>query len=156
MRRKRNTKREMPPDYKWGSLRVAKFINIVMLSGHKSVARSVVYKALDIAAKKASIENPVALFDMALDNVSPMVEVRSRRVGGANYQVPVEVRGPRKMALAMRWIVGAARSRKGAPMADRLAEEFIAASKNEGVAIKKKLDTHRMADANKAFAHFAW
>lgn len=156
MRRKRNIKREIVPDYKWKSLRVTRFINVIMWDGKKSVAESVVYDALDLVSKKASVENPMPVFDLALDNVGPLVEVRSRRVGGANYQVPVEVRGPRRMALAMRWLIMAARAKKGAPMAERLAEEFIAASKNEGVAIKKKLDTHRMADANKAFAHFAW
>lgn len=156
MRRKPATKREIPADYKWDSPRVAKFVNIIMWDGKKSVAEHVVYDALDIVAKKASVENPVVVFDLALDNVAPLVEVRSRRVGGANYQVPVEVRGPRRMTLAMRWLAAAARSRKGAPMAERLAEELFLASKNEGVAIKKKLDTHRMADANKAFAHFAW
>ena len=156
MRRKPATKREIAADYKWNSLRVAKFINMVMYSGKKSVAEDVIYTALDIIAKKTSVDNPVTVFDMALDNVAPAVEVRSRRVGGANYQVPVEVRGPRKMALTIRWIIAAARAKKGSPMAERLAEEIIAASKNEGAAIKKKQDTHRMADANKAFAHFAW
>lgn len=156
MRRKRNIKRDIQPDYKWNSLRVAKLINVVMWGGKKSVAERVVYNALDLVGKKASVENPVVVFDLALDNIAPLVEVRSRRVGGANYQVPVEVRGPRRMTLAMRWLAAAARSRKGAPMAERLAEELFLASKNEGVAIKKKLDTHRMADANKAFAHFAW
>jgi small subunit ribosomal protein S7 len=146
----------MQPDYKWNSQRIAKFINVVMWDGKKSTAERAVYGALDLVAKKASVENPVPVFDLAMDNVTPLVEVRSRRVGGANYQVPVEVRGPRKNALAMRWLIGAARQRGGSSMAERLAEEIVAASKNEGVAIKKKQDTHRMADANKAFAHFAW
>ncbi|OGZ53648.1 MAG: 30S ribosomal protein S7 [Candidatus Ryanbacteria bacterium RIFCSPLOWO2_02_FULL_45_11c] len=156
MRRKRNIKRIIKSDYKWESPRVAKFINVVMYDGKKSVAERVVYDALEIVGKKASVENPVTVFDLALDNIAPAVEVRSRRVGGANYQVPVEVRGARKMALTMRWLLQAARNRKGAPMAERLAEELIAATKNEGAAIKKKLDTHRMAEANKAFAHFSW
>lgn len=156
MRRKRNIKRIIKSDYKWESLRVAKFINVVMYDGKKSVAERVVYDALEIVGKKASVENPVTVFDLALDNIAPAVEVRSRRVGGANYQVPVEVRGPRKMALTMRWLLQAARSRKGSSMAERLAEELLAATKNEGAAIKKKLDTHRMAEANKAFAHFSW
>lgn len=156
MRRKRNIKRIIKPDYKWESPRVAKFINVIMYDGKKSVAERVVYDALELIGKKASVENPVTVFDLALDNIAPAVEVRSRRVGGANYQVPVEVRGPRKMTLTMRWLVQAARSRKGGSMAERLAEELIAATKNEGAAIKKKLDTHRMAEANKAFAHFAW
>lgn len=156
MRRKRNIKRIIKADYKWESPRVAKFINAVMYDGKKSVAERVVYDALDLVGKKANVENPLVMFDLALDNIAPAVEVRSRRVGGANYQVPVEVHGPRKSALTMRWLLQAARSRKGGTMAERLAEELIAASKNEGVAIKKKLDTHRMAEANKAFAHFAW
>ena len=156
MRRKRNTKRNIQLDPKWESSRVAKFINVIMWDGKKSAARKAVYGALDLVAKKASVENPVVVFDMALDNIMPLVEVRSRRVGGANYQVPVEVRGPRRFALGMRWLMQAARVKKGSSMAERLAEEIIAASKNEGVAIKKKQDTHRMAEANKAFAHFAW
>lgn len=156
MRRKRNIKRDIKSDYKWGSPRIAKFVNVVMWDGKKSVAERVVYGALDIVSKKASVENPVTVFDLALDNIAPLVEVRSRRVGGANYQVPVEVRGARRMTLAMRWLVQATRSRKGTSMAERLAEELIAATKNEGVAVKKKLDTHRMAEANKAFAHFSW
>lgn len=156
MRRKRNTKRIIMPDPKWESERLAKFTNSLMWAGKKSTAQRVVYDALDEIAKTAQIENPIALFDMAMENVAPLVEVRSRRVGGANYQVPVEVRGPRRMALAMRWIINAARAKKGKPMAAKLAEELLLASKNEGAAIKKKLDTHRMAEANKAFAHFAW
>lgn len=156
MRRKRNIKRIIKSDYKWESPRVAKFINVVMWDGKKSTAEHVVYGALDLVSKKANVENPVTVFDLALDNIAPAVEVRSRRVGGANYQVPVEVRGPRRMALTMRWLVQAARGRKGGTMAERLAEELIAATKNEGAAIKKKLDTHRMAEANKAFAHFSW
>ena len=156
MRRKRNIKRIIKPDYKWDSPRIAKFINVVMYDGKKSVAERVVYNALTLVGKKANVENPVPVFDLALDNIAPSVEVRSRRVGGANYQVPVEVRGARRSALTMRWLLQAARSRKGNSMAERLAEELIAATKNEGAAIKKKLDTHRMAEANKAFAHFAW
>ncbi|PJE64815.1 MAG: 30S ribosomal protein S7 [Candidatus Ryanbacteria bacterium CG10_big_fil_rev_8_21_14_0_10_43_42] len=154
MRRKRNYARNIAPDTKWESKRLARFINVIMWDGKKTVAEKVVYDALDIVGKKASVENPITVFDLALDNVAPNVEVRSRRVGGANYQVPVEVRGTRRMALAMRWVISAARARKGMPMAQRLSEEIIAASNNEGTAIKKKQDTHRMADANKAFAHF--
>jgi small subunit ribosomal protein S7 len=154
MRRKRNYTRIIAPDAKWESERVARFINVVMWDGKKSIAQKVVYDALDIVGKKASVENPVTVFDLALDNVAPNVEVRSRRVGGANYQVPVEVRGTRRMALAMRWVISAARARTGASMAQRLSEEILAASNNEGPAIKRKQDTHRMADANKAFAHF--
>ena len=126
-----------------------------MSSGKKSVARSVVYEALDIAGKKAKKE-PLAIFDEAIKNASPALEVRSRRVGGANYQVPREVRPERQVTLAMRWLIQAARSKKGKPMAEKLAEELVLASKNEGAAIKKKEDTHKMAEANRAFAHFAW
>ena len=156
MRRKRNFKRKIVADPKWESIRVTKLIGMVMWDGKKSIARRVVYDALEALGKTANVENPITVFDMAIDNISPAVEVRSRRVGGANYQVPVEVRGDRKLTLAMRWLLAATRNRKGKPMAEKLAEELMNASKNEGIAIKKKLDTHRMAEANKAFAHFAW
>jgi len=128
----------------------------VMLDGKKSTARTVVYDALDIIKEKTKTEAPLELFEVAIRNVGPAMEIRSRRVGGANYQVPHEVRPERKQALAFRWILIAARARKGMPMANRLAEELIAASNNEGSAIKKKEDTLRMAESNKAFAHFAW
>ncbi|MDE2071216.1 MAG: 30S ribosomal protein S7 [Patescibacteria group bacterium] len=143
-------------DIKYGSVRVEKFINSVMWDGKKSTARKVVYDAFDIIKEKAKVENPVELFDTAVRNVGPQMEIRSRRVGGANYQVPREVRPERKQALAYRWILTAARGGKGKPMAEKLAAELIAAANNEGAAIKKKEDTHRMAEANKAFAHFAW
>jgi small subunit ribosomal protein S7 len=156
MRRKQATKRELKPDYKWESTRITRLINVIMWDGKKSTAERVVYGALDVIANKTSVDNPATVFDLAMDNISPTVEVRSRRVGGANYQVPVEVRGPRRTALAMRWLINAARAKSGSSMAERLAEEIIAASKDEGVAIKKKQDTHRMAEANKAFAHFSW
>jgi small subunit ribosomal protein S7 len=141
---------------KYNSVRVEKFINSVMWDGKKSTARKVVYDALDIIKEKTKTENPVEIFETAIRNVGPAMEIRSRRVGGANYQVPREVRPERKMALAFRWILLAARSGKGKPMAQKLATELISASNNEGSAIKKKEDTHRMAEANKAFAHFAW
>ena len=141
---------------KYNSTRVEKFINSVMWDGKKSTARKVVYDSFDLIKEKAKVEDPLELFETALRNVSPQVEIRSRRVGGANYQVPREVRPERKQALAFRWILIAARARKGVPMHKRLAEELIAASKNEGSAVKKREDTHRMAEANKAFAHFAW
>ena len=141
---------------KYNSLRVEKFINSVMRDGKKSTARKVVYDALDAIKEKTKDENPVELFETAIRNVGPAMEIRSRRVGGANYQVPREVRPERKMALAFRWILLAARTKKGKPMHEKLAEEIILASKNEGSAIKKKEDTLRMAEANKAFAHFAW
>lgn len=134
---------------------VGRFINQVMRKGKKSIAQHIVYHAFDEIKKKTG-QDPVVVFDQALKNVAPILEVRSRRIGGANYQVPVEVRGERRIALAMRWILGAARSRRGKPMETKLAEELMQAANNEGVAIKKKLDTHRMAEANKAFAHFAW
>ncbi len=144
------------PDIKFGSVRVEKFINSVMWDGKKSTARKVVYDAFDIMKEKAKVENPVELFETAIRNVSPAMEIRSRRVGGANYQVPREVRPERKQAMAFRWILQAARSAKGRPMAEKLATELMAAANNEGFAFKKKEDTHRMAEANKAFAHFAW
>ena len=143
-------------DLKFNSLRVEKFINSVMWDGKKSIARKIVYDAIDLVGEKTKNENPVEIFDTAIRNVGPAMEIRSRRVGGANYQVPREVRPERKQALAFRWILTAARARKGMPMHERLALEIIAASNNEGPAIKKKDDTHRMAEANKAFAHFAW
>lgn len=126
-----------------------------MEDGKKTIAQKIVYSAFDIIAKETE-KDPMEIFDLAMKNVSPAVEVKSRRIGGANYQVPRDVRGERKMALFFRWMLDAARSKKGKPMAEKLAEEIILASKNEGNAIKKKLDTHRMAEANKAFAHFSW
>ena len=156
MRRPIKTPHAISPDIKYGSVRLEKFINSVMHDGKKSTARSVVYDALDIVKEKTKNETPLELFEVAIRNVGPAMEIRSRRVGGANYQVPVEVRAERKQALAFRWILIAARARKGMPMANRLAEELIAASNNEGSAIKKKEDTLRMAESNKAFAHFAW
>ena len=144
------------PDLKYQSVRVEKFINSVMWDGKKSTARAVVYDALALIAEKTKTDNPVELFETAIRNVSPAMEIRSRRVGGATYQVPREVNPSRKQALAFRWILIAARARKGMPMHERLAAELIAASNNEGPAVKKREDTHRMAEANKAFAHFAW
>ena len=143
-------------DLKYNSHKLEKFINSVMWDGKKSTARKVVYDAFEIMKEKAKVENPLELFETAIRNVGPQMEIRSRRVGGANYQVPREVRPERKQALAFRWILTAARSAKGKPMAEKLAHEIIAASNNEGFAFKKKEDTHRMAEANKAFAHFAW
>lgn len=154
MRRKRKINRPIIPDFKYGNPLVGKFINYVMRKGKKSTAMKVVYDAFDIIQKKTNQE-PVALFDLAIKNASPLVEVKSRRIGGATYQVPHEVRGERKTALAFRWILLATRSKKGAPTREKLSDELILASKNEGNAIKKKMDTHRMAEANKAFAHFA-
>lgn len=153
MRRKRKIKKIVRSDYKYNSSVVAKFISYLMKDGKKSVAEKVFYNSFDAInqTKKDALE----IFDQAVKNVSPLVEIRSRRIGGANYQVPCEVRGDRRFALASRWIIAAARKRKGKPMAQKLAAEFLDAAKNEGTAIKKKQDTHRMAEANKAFAHFA-
>ena len=143
-------------DLKYGSQRVEKFINSLMWDGKKSTARKVVYDAFDIIKEKAKTETPLDVFETAIRNVGPAMEIRSRRVGGANYQVPREVRAERKQALAFRWILIAARGGKGKPMAQKLATELMSAANNEGSAIKKKEDTLRMAEANKAFAHFAW
>ncbi len=156
MRRPVKNRNIVGPDMKFNSTKVEKFINSVMWDGKKSTARKVVYDAFDIIQEKTKAESPLEVFETALRNVGPAMEIRSRRVGGANYQVPREVRPERKQALAYRWILQAARARKGMPMANRLAEEIIAASNNEGPAIKKKDDTHKMAESNKAFAHFAW
>lgn len=150
-------KRNIPtPDIVYNSTKLEKFINCIMWDGKKETARRVVYGALNIIKEKTGNENPLEVFDLAIKNVGPAIEVRSRRVGGANYQVPREVRPERKLALAIRWIVEVARNKKGAPMESKLADELIAASKNEGAAIKKRDDTKKMADSNKAFAHLAW
>ena len=155
MRRKRKFQREIEPDSKYSNATVAKFINYVMKDGKKSTAQGVVYRTFDLIEKKHQ-QDPLVIFDTAIKNVGPALEIKSRRIGGATYQVPREVRGDRKLALAFRWILLAARGKKGKPMHEKLAEELILATKNEGAAIKKKLDTHRMAEANKAFAHFSW
>lgn len=156
MRRKVKSRNTVEPDIMYNSQKLGKFINNVMLNGKKETARKSVYKAFDIIKEKTGNSNPLEIFDTAIKNAGPMVEVRSRRIGGANYQVPREVRPERRLALAMRWIIKAAREKKGAPIHEKLAEELILASKNEGVAIKKREDTHKMAEANKAFAHFSW
>ena len=155
MRKKRSYKRDHQPDLKYGSVAAGRFINYLMHGGKKSIAEKVFYGALENIERETK-QPPLPVFEKALENASPAVEVVSRRIGGANYQVPREVRAERKFMLAARWIIGAARSKKGKPMAIKLAEEILAASKNEGAAIKKKQDTHRMAEANRAFAHFAW
>lgn len=156
MRRPIKKKNTLKPDIKYDSLKVEKLINHIMLDGKKETSRKVVYEAFDEIKKKEKVENPLELFDQALKNVAPQMEVRSRRVGGANYQVPREVRPERRAFLAMTWIIEAARKGKGRPMSARLADEIILASKGEGDAAKKRENTHKMADANKAFAHFAW
>ena len=156
MRRKVKNRKSPKPDFVYNSVKLEKFINYIMWGGKKETARKIVYKAFDIIKEETGNPNPLEVFDLALRNAGPHTEVRSKRIGGANYQVPREVRAERKIALAMRWIIDAARSGKGKPMHKKLATELIAASKGEGTAVKKKEDTHRMADANKAFAHFAW
>ena len=154
MRKKRIYKKVHQPDVVHGRVELGRFINYVMKDGKKSTAEKLVYSAFD-KIKETTKEEPRVVFERALENVMPLLEVASKRVGGANYQVPREVRPERRFVLALRWIIGAARAKKGKGMADKLAEEIIAASKNEGSAIKKKLDMHRMAEANRAFAHFA-
>lgn len=154
-RRRRAEKREVLPDPKFGEILITKFMNVLMLQGKKSVAERMVYGALEKIQTKAK-GNALEIFKTALDKVRPHLEVRSRRVGGATYQVPVEVRPDRGIALAMRWIINAARSRSETTMVDRLAAELIAASNDNGSAIKKREDTHRMAEANKAFSHYRW
>ncbi len=154
-RRHQATMREVLPDPKYGSLKLAKFINVVMTRGKRSLAERVVYDALSQAASRRGLE-PAALLDSALERVQPMVEVKSRRVGGATYQVPVEVRSARQMALAMRWLVDSARKRSEKSMTDRLASELLEAAEGRGAAVKKREDVHRMAEANKAFAHYRW
>ncbi len=154
-RRKRAEKREILPDVKYNSILVAKFINNLMKKGKKSVAEKIFYRALEIIEEKTG-EDGLTIFERAITNVKPALEVRPKRIGGATYQVPMEVRPARKQALAIRWILEVARKRSERTMPERLAAELIAASKKEGAAIKKREDTHRMAEANKAFAHFRW
>jgi small subunit ribosomal protein S7 len=156
MRRPIKNKHEVTADSVYNSVKLSRFVNYIMQDGKKDVARKVVYGSFERIKEITKNPNPLEVFDIALKNASPAVEVRSRRVGGANYQVPREVRAERRVTLAMRWIVGAARDRKGTSMDKALAEELIAAYNNEGTAVKKKEDTHKMAEANKAFAHFAW
>ena len=155
-RRRRADKREIIPDTKFNDKVLSKFINIVMYDGKKSKSEKIVYDALDIASKKLKISKPIDLFKTALNNVKPGIEVRSRRVGGATYQVPVEVRNERAQALAIRWIVDASRKRNEKSMVDRLAQELADAHENKGTSIKKREDTHKMAEANRAFAHYRW
>ena len=154
-RRHSAEKREINPDPKFGNLVISKFMNAIMYAGKKSVAETIVYGALDIIEGKTK-QNPVGVFEQALDNVMPSIEVRSRRVGGATYQVPVEVRPERRQALAIRWIIQAARDRSGHSMTEKLSAELLDAFNRRGNAVKKREDTHKMADANKAFAHYRW
>jgi small subunit ribosomal protein S7 len=154
-RRHRAEKREVIPDAKYGDVVLAKFMNSIMYEGKKSVAEQIVYGAFDVIEQKSKQE-PLPMFKQALDNVAPAIEVRSRRVGGATYQVPVEVRPERRQALAIRWIIAAARGRNDKTMVDRLSAELMDAANNRGNAVKKREDTHRMAEANRAFAHYRW
>jgi small subunit ribosomal protein S7 len=156
MRRRIKRKIEIKPDAVYNSVKVSKLVNYVMEEGKKNIARKIVHGALGAVKEKMKVENPIEVLDTALKNTSPTMEVRSRRVGGANYQVPREVRPERRQALGMKWIIEAARSKKGKPIALKLAEEIMLAAKNEGEAVKKRENTHKMAEANKAFAHFAW
>ena len=154
-RRHKAEKREINPDPKFGDLVVTKFMNAIMYDGKKSVAETIVYGAFDAAQAKAKAE-PIGLFHSALDNIAPHVEVRSRRVGGATYQVPVDVRPERRQALAIRWLITAARKRNETTMVDRLCGESLDAATNRGSAVKKREDTHKMAEANRAFSHYRW
>ena len=153
MRGKRSTKRKTQPDKKFGSIVISKFINYIMRNGKKSVAQTIVYDAIDIISEKTK-QDGLSIFTQAMKNIQPSVEVKGRRIGGANYQVPIVVSGERKNILACRWVIEASRGRKGKRMAEKLADELLAAYNNEGEAIKKKLNVHKMAEANKAFAHF--
>jgi len=154
-RRHRAERREVLPDPKFGNMVVSKFMNSIMYAGKKSAAETIVYGALDMIEGKTK-QNPVGVFEQALDNVMPTIEVRSRRVGGATYQVPVEVRHDRRQALGIRWLIAAARDRNEKTMTERLSAELLDASNNRGNAVKKREDTHRMAEANRAFAHYRW
>ena len=154
MRRRRPEKREILPDPVYGDLIVAKFINNLMKKGKKSLAEKIFYQSIDKIKKQGKVDDGIELFKKALENVAPVLEVKSKRIGGATYQVPIEISENRRLALAMRWIISFSKSRKGQTMADRLAAELLAASNNDGAAVKKKEDTHRMAEANKAFSHF--
>ena len=150
------SRKQLAPDPRYGSLLASKFINYLMWDGKKSTAQAVFYDALDIIKSRISEAEPIEVFTRAVENVKPAIEVRSRRVGGAAYQVPMPVNRIRQQSLAIRWILLAVREKKGRPMEEKLAEELIAASKREGTAVTRRENVHRMADANKAFAHFAW
>jgi len=156
MRRRRAERRQLTPDVKYNSELVAALINVVMQKGKKSTAQSIVYGAFDMMSEKVQADGALEAFLQGLENVKPSLEVKSRRVGGANYQVPIEVGPQRSTAIALRWIVTFARGRKGKPMRDALASELLDAFNNTGAAVKKRDDTHRMAQANKAFAHYRW
>ena len=154
-RRRRAEKRIIPPDIKYGSVELNKFINKIMWKGKKTVAQRIVYNALDIVEQQTN-RSPLEVFEQAIRNATPMLEVRSRRVGGATYQVPTEVRPERRMALAMRWMIESARNRGSRPTHESLANEILEASRNQGNAVRRREDLHRMAEANRAFAHYRW
>ena len=154
-RRYRPSKRQVEPDLKYNNQYITMCINRVMLSGKKSVARAIMYGALDIIAEQSK-RDPLEIFEQGLRNATPMIEVKPRRVGGATYQIPVEISAERRTALALRWIIGAARSRSGKGMAEKLANELLDAANNVGTSVKRREDTHRMAEANKAYAHYRW
>jgi len=156
MRRRRVARRELAPDSRYNNRTVHRLINIMMRDGKKSKAEAIVYGAFDELKKHAGSGDVLTVFQKALDNVRPHVELKARRVGGATYQIPIEVRHERGMSLTLRWIRNAARSRRGSPMAHRLAEELLSAYKGEGAAVKKREETHKMAEANRAFAHYRW
>ena len=156
MRRRRAERREVIPDPKFNNKMVSRFVNILMLDGKKWNAEKIVYGSLDIVAQKTQKSDPVEILTKAIDNVRPLLELKSRRVGGATYQIPVEVRGDRGAQLAMRWMRNAARGRKGKPMQQRLADEILDAYNNQGTSVKKKEEIHKMAEANRAFSHYRW
>lgn len=156
MRRRRAVRREVIPDSKYNNRIVAKCINNIMKWGKRSIAEGIFYQSLDIIKEKSKGEDPLKIFLKAVENVKPTLELRARRVGGATYQIPVEVDPERRVSLALKWIVNYARGKKGMPMANRLALEFMDAANNTGSSVKKKIDTHKMAEANRAFAHFRW
>ena len=156
MRRGRRNKRITPPDARFGSKLVQRFINMTMVAGKKSTAEKIVYKAIDAASKKTNSTDALAMFQKVVENIRPLVEVKSRRVGGATYQVPIEVRQDRGIFLALKWLRDFARGRAGKPMDEKLAEELIAAYQGQGSAVKRKEDMHRMAEANQAFSHYRW
>ena len=154
-RRAHVVRRETPPDPRFGSRTLAKFINKVMIGGKKSLAERIVYGALDNVERQGH-QNPLDVFEAAMRNATPILEVKPRRVGGATYQVPVEIRGDRRVSLAMRWLIGSARSRPGKTMAEKLSGEILDAARGQGATVKRRDDVHRMAEANKAFAHYRW
>ena len=156
MRRRQIAKEETPPDAKYNNRLVQKMINMLMMDGKKSVSERIVYDAFDLIKKSLATNDALTVFHKAVENIRPHMELKARRVGGATYQIPIEVRHDRGMSLALRWLRNSARSRKGAPMAKRLADELLSAYKGEGTAVRKREETHKMAEANRAFAHYRW